>query len=181
MKKCENKDKDKDKENEASHEISGISFTLKQALLDSISSTDSILTLSDFEHELLNRVNNYRTTKGRSSLSVDNSLLLAAKKHNDLMSLYNILSHQLPSELPLAMFGSNNDRYDSVKYNWIFAAENIARNYQTPGAVMSAWIGCPKDNAILLSPDAHNIGIAHNSNGNFWTLNFGSKNIPRKK
>ena len=131
------------------------------------------LVISTFEQELFVLVNTYRLSHDLLPLLTDNRLQLAARTHNNLMAQQKILSHQLPGELPFAALGPNNDRLDAVGYNWNYCAENIARGYTTPSAVMAGWIASPGHNANLLSPNARDIGIAYNANGYFWTQDFG--------
>ncbi len=131
------------------------------------------IIISAFEQELITRVNDYRTSKGLKKLLIDKRLIQSAKQHNDLMAEQNTLSHQLPTEFPLAEQGTNNDRYDKVNYNWRFAAENVAAGYRTPKDVMTGWINSPGHNANILSIKSRDIGVAYNSKGNYWTQNFG--------
>jgi len=168
MEKKENNDNTDTNLNEFN--ISALAFSRTEPIL----TASIMINLSVVELDLFNRVNAYRVSNGRSPLLLDSRLQLAAKNHNDLMAFYKTMSHQLPGELPLAAFGTNNDRYDLVGYNWNYAAENIARGYTSTASVMAAWISSPGHNANLLSPNARDIGVAYNSNGNFWTQNFGN-------
>lgn len=138
------------------------------------------ISLSSFEQELFNRVNDYRISKGLPALLLDKRLVLAARKHNDLMSQENTMSHQLQNELPLADPGTNNDRYDAVNYKWRYAAENVAAGQTTPSIVMTSWINSPGHNTNILSTSARDIGVAYNPKGNYWTQNFGNSNEPNQ-
>src|SRR5579872_357711 len=84
------------------------------------------VSVSASEREVFTLVNEYRNSRGLPSLVLDARLMQAARNHNNLMAQRNILSHQLPNELPLADSRTCNDRLNLVGYVWGSAAENIA-------------------------------------------------------
>jgi len=140
---------------------------IKTSMLNSEFNQNTAVFLSPIELELFSLVNEYRQKNNVPKLLLDSRLVLSAKKHNDLMTEKNTLSHQLPNELSLT------DRYDEVGYDWKFAAENVAFGRNTAKLVMDDWINSPGHNANILSVSARDIGVAYNPIKNYWTQNFG--------
>ncbi|MDJ0690009.1 MAG: CAP domain-containing protein [Xenococcaceae cyanobacterium MO_188.B32] len=68
-------------------------------------------------------------------------------------------------------------------YQYSTAAENIAAGYQTPEAVVEAWMGSAGHRANILNPDLTEIGVGYeylaNDTGSvnynsYWTTTFGT-------
>ena len=55
------------------------------------------------------------------------------------------------------------------------AGENIARGYQTPVAVVNAWMSSPGHRANILNSTYTHIGVGYVSSGSYWTQIFISK------
>lgn len=65
------------------------------------------------------------------------------------------------------------NRLNNVGYKWLACAENIAKNQETPEAVVKAWINSPKHCKNLMNQDFDEMGVA--KIGPYWTQVFGTK------
>ena len=175
----EQKDELKNLETEKINDDAGriSEYPLAARRVEALVAIISVAPLTPFEADLFSRVNVYRVANFKSALVIDGRLVLAARTHNNLMSQQNVMSHQLPGELPPFAYGPNNDRYEAVGYTWTMGAENVARGFTTPASIMLAWIASPGHRANLLS-DSRHIGVAYNATGHFWTQDFGRTNTP---
>jgi uncharacterized protein YkwD len=131
--------------------------------------------LGSFEATVVRLVNEARIEEGCSAVREDASLHAAARAHSMDMARYGYHSHtgrdgSDPGERMLRA------GYD-VDGGW---AENIARGYPTPAAVMAGWMGKPKDTIenILKRCKLRAIGVgsARASSGEiYWTQDFGGR------
>ena len=132
-----------------------------QKLTDYINSGSS--DLSALEQEIVNLVNQERQARGLAPLSVNSRLVSAAQQHAGNMARYNQMSHTLPqADLPNLV-----DRLNYYNYDYRAAGENIAWNYRSADAVMTAWMNSPGHRANILNPNFTEIGVGvrYNSRG----------------
>jgi uncharacterized protein YkwD len=52
------------------------------------------------------------------------------------------------------------------------AAENIAKGYSTPKAVVDGWMNSSGHRANILNPSFTHIGVGYVKDGNIWTQMF---------
>ena len=77
--------------------------------------------------------------------------------------------------------GNFTQRLDSAGYDWSNAGENIATGYDTPAAVVAAWMASPEHCQNVLNPNYADIGVGVNpslvdpslGDGATWTQDFG--------
>lgn len=126
-------------------------------------------------------INQERSKQGMGELKINSNLEQAAKSHNDLMDSCTQSSgkdacfkHQLSGEPSLG------DRVKQAGYNWNYVSENIAWGYDSPSAVVNAWMNSSGHRANILSTQAADIGCAFidgTGTGNYsrlwWTCDFG--------
>jgi uncharacterized protein YkwD len=130
---------------------------------------------TSFAAQVLTLVNQHRTAMGLSALSTSPTLTASAQWKSLHMAYYGYMDHNDPAP-PVARTWV--DRIVACGYTSFFTAgENIAYGYQTPQAVMDAWLNSPGHRANIESPSyaAIGIGAVRASNGLwFWTQDFGS-------
>lgn len=103
---------------------------------------------------IIELTNQERAKIGASSLRLNSSLSEAAQRKAGDMFAFNYWAHTSPSGRdPWAFF-------KEVGYNFIFAGENLARDFATPESVMSAWMASPSHRENLLNPKYQEIGVA---------------------
>lgn len=130
--------------------------------------------LASFEQSVLKLVNAERDKKpGCRTLRNDSKLHDAARAHSMDMARYRYHSHtgRDGSEPWERMAAAGYD----VQSGW---AENIARGYPTPAAVMAGWLGSEghRDNILNCKLRAIGIGAVRATNGEiYWTQDFGGR------
>jgi uncharacterized protein YkwD len=113
-------------------------------------------------------VNSERTARGLPPMTYDAKLELAAQRHSEDQARSLRLSHT----------GSDGStmvaRIERVGFAWTSAAENVAVGYDTPVAVMGAWMNSDGHRRNILSSNTHvGVGIAYGSDGQpYWTQVF---------
>lgn len=132
---------------------------------------------SNFINRVVNLINIERTRADLDTLKVDSQLSQAAQIHSKSMAKNDFFSH-------FGIDGSSPfDRIQDTGYQYSIAAENIAAGYQTPKAVVQAWMGSSGHRANMLNPDVTEIGIGYeylaNDTGSvnynhYWTTTFAS-------
>lgn len=104
--------------------------------------------------EVITLTNEQRQAAGAAALK-ENSFLsqAAAKKAADMFS-GNYWAHVSPSGTTPWYF------FDQVGYKYIYAGENLARNFDTSAGVVSGWMNSPSHRDNLLSNNYTEIGVA---------------------
>ena len=129
----------------------------------------------DLAQRVLDLVNQNRAANGLAALKLSPTLTNSAIWKSRHMAYYQYMQHDDPAP-PVARTVA--DRLAACGYP-TFAGwgENIAYGYQTPDAVMAAWMSSPGHRANILngSYKVIGIGIAAASNGLlYWTQDFGT-------
>jgi uncharacterized protein YkwD len=132
---------------------------------------------SNFINRVAKLINIERTEAGLDTLKVDSQLSQAAQIHSRSMARNDFFSHS-------GIDGSSPfDRIEDTGYDYSTAAENIAAGYQTPEAVVQAWMGSRGHRENILNDDLTEIGVGHqylsNDTGSvnynhYWTTTFGT-------
>ncbi len=113
----------------------------------------SLSTISSSMQQLLNLVNNERTSRGLGALCFNDKLILAAQNHNNDMMQQQYFSHT-------GLDGSTmSSRVNAVNYNWSRLAENLAINSSVQGAHESLMQSTGHRKNIL-NQDLEQIGLA---------------------
>jgi uncharacterized protein YkwD len=127
--------------------------------------------LPSFETEVLALTNAARLSHGCHALRMDNRLRTAARDHTLDMARYGYMDHT-------GRDGSDpGRRIGATGYPLVGGwAENIARGYPDPEAVMQAWLDSPGHRANILNCGLKAIGVgaAKSATGEvYWTQDFG--------
>lgn len=116
------------------------------------------------DYRLLDSVNTLRSSRGLGSLAYNAELNAAAATHSRDMSVQNRPWH----------FGSDGssplDRVNRVGYTGKFRGELISETYETELQTLAAWMGTPDMRAVILDPNATELGFSwyQESNGKIW-------------
>jgi len=129
----------------------------------------------DLVSQVLTLVNQNRATYGLGALKLSPTLTNSAIWKSRHMAYYQYMQHDDPAP-PFARTVA--DRIGACGYS-SFAGwgENIAYGYQSPSAVMDAWMNSPGHRANILngSYKVIGIGVAAAANGLlYWTQDFGT-------
>jgi len=128
--------------------------------------TSTNLSVSAYETQVANLVNEIRAQNGLGKLTMNAELSNAARYKSQDMKDKNYFSHTSPT------YGSPFDMMKSFGISYRSAGENIAHGYSTPQAVVDAWMNSPGHKANILNPSYTQIGIGHTPQGNYWTQWF---------
>lgn len=123
-------------------------------------------SISEYEKQVVDIVNRYRSENGLQPLTIDTELFRLARLKSQDMKDNNYFSHTSPT------YGSAFDmmKKAGIKYNT--AGENIAMGQQTPEAVMTAWMNSEGHRANILNSSYTKIGVGYVADGNYWTQMF---------
>ncbi|MFV8751228.1 CAP domain-containing protein [Nannocystaceae bacterium ST9] len=138
---------------------------------------------SDFEREVLERVNLYReagATCGTTAfepapaLVMNESLRCAARAHALDMATRDYVMHTSPEGTGFA------DRAEDAEYDAGPLAEALAAGLLTPEEVVVAWMGREAECTYVMHPDANEFGIAYLETdeatfGTYWVAVFGQR------
>ncbi len=130
--------------------VSGLVFVVKK-------SNPSVLGISYSisESDLINLVNQQRTSNGLSALSENAALDDAARRKATDMFSKNYWAHFAPD-------GSTSP-WGFIKaagYSYTFAGENLAKGFSDPSAVVTAWMNSPTHRENILSDKYREVGFA---------------------
>ncbi|WP_306114174.1 MULTISPECIES: CAP domain-containing protein [unclassified Roseovarius] len=122
------------------------------------------------QFRMLDAVNSLRQAAGAPPVQLNAKLNAAAATHSRDMSVQNRPWH----------FGSDGsspiDRVARVGYPGQLVGENISETFETELETLSAWMDVPNTRAIILAPDARDMGFSwlQEKNGKiWWTLVMG--------
>lgn len=147
-----------------------------------VSQTDHTCGMSNFNYEMLSRVNSYRaagavcgTTSfpGVGPVGWNDSLQQAATAHSTDMATNNFFSHT----------GSNgsafSQRVQAAGYSYGSAGENIAAGQTSVQSVVDGWINSPPHCANIMKASFVDMGVSciQNSSSSYkiyWTMELGN-------
>ena len=130
----------------------------------------NILPTDRFDRDVLRLVNQERTARGLSALTLSQKLDTAADRHSDDMATQGYFSHT-------GQDGSNvGTRIERAGYTrWRTWGENIAAGQRSAASVVQAWMNSPGHRANILKPNFTHMGLGYvtNSSGTpYWTQVF---------
>jgi len=103
---------------------------------------------------VIEATNQKRGEKGLAPLTINSKLNEAAQRKAGDMFAFDYWAHTSPSgRNPWAFF-------QEVGYKYLYAGENLARDFQDSGAVVEAWMNSPTHRDNLLNPNYKEIGLA---------------------
>lgn len=122
----------------------------------------SLIADQSLQQAILIHINEYRHKRGLSTLTMNEQMVIEAKKHSQEMANHKIpFGHQ-------NFMARINHLHKTIK-NSGAAAENVAYNYKDAGDVVSNWLKSPghKHN-IDGNYDLTGIGVARDSKGKLY-------------
>ncbi|WP_408897285.1 CAP domain-containing protein [Nocardioides sp. R1-1] len=122
------------------------------------------------EERVLELTNEQRAAHGCRALKASKPLRRAARRHTTAMADAGQMSHQLPGE------DRFSTRITRAGYRgWSLVAENIARGFSSPEAVMSAWMNSPSHRKNILNCRLRElgVGVVLRDDQLWWTQDFG--------
>ena len=126
-------------------------------------------SITAYEKEVIRLVNEHRRANGLSDLSYDWELSRVARIKSQDMKDKGYFAHNSPT------YGSPFNMMKNFGIKYRSAAENIARGYATPKAVVDGWMNSSGHRANILNSTFTHIGVGYVSDGNYWTQMFISK------
>lgn len=124
---------------------------------------------SSFQNQVVQLVNQERTSRGLKALTVDSALTNTATLKSQDMAKLGYFDHTSPT------YGSPFDMMKQFGISYRAAGENIAYGQTSPAQVMQGWMNSEGHRANILSTSYTKIGvgIAQNSSGRYyWTQQF---------
>lgn len=152
-----------------------IVFTLNSCSSNSseeLSTSASSKELKSFEYngnetETMNLINNYRVSVGLSELKQIDHISYKSEEHDEYMIARNVVNHDdfvSRSENIIQVLGAKK------------VGENIAYNYNSPKAVVDAWLKSPTHKANIEGNYTHfGIAIRVNAEGKKYYTNIFAK------
>ncbi len=119
------------------------------------------------EAQLLSDTNQKRVENGLKPLKVNAKLSDAARNKATYMFAHNFWAHNAPDGTTPWKFISD------VSYDYVYAGENLARDFENSQDVVDAWMNSPTHRANLLQEKYQDVGFAvvnGNLNGEDTTL-----------
>ena len=127
----------------------------------------------EFEMQVIELVNQERALEGLAALGFDLRLRDAARSHSFDMAVNGCTGH------------ASCDGTEWFERVWDFypqnagIGENVAAGYDTPAAVVTAWMGSPGHRANILNTNWQGIGVGYyylagSEYSHYWTQNFGT-------
>ena len=104
--------------------------------------------------KIVELTNKFRAEKGLHELKFNLQLSEAAQKKAADMFAKNYWAHYSPSGTTPWWF------FEQVGYHYLYAGENLARDFGDSEAVVKAWLASPSHRDNLLSPRYKDIGVA---------------------
>lgn len=123
-------------------------------------------TLSAYELEVVDLINDIRRENGLRELSVNTELSRVARIKSQDMHDKRYFSHTSPT------YGSPFDMMTAFGIRYRTAGENIAMGYRTPAQVVDGWMNSPGHRANILNGSFTQIGMGYVADGNYWTQMF---------
>ena len=148
--------------------------------LNSCSSEDAETTSSDTsnakvmnytynatELEAMELINEYRVSVGLNALQQINHISFKSEEHDDYMISNNVVNHNnfvSRSENLISVLGAKR------------VGENVAYNYNTPKAALTAWLNSPSHKENIVGNYTHfGIAIKTNADGKKYYTNIFAK------
>lgn len=98
--------------------------------------------------------NQKRAEQGLSPLKINNKLSEAAQRKAGDMFAFNYWAHSSPSGRTPWQF------FQEVGYKYLYAGENLARDFMDSESVVDAWMNSPTHRDNVLNPNYKEIGLA---------------------
>ena len=139
---------------------------LALALLTGVSTAARAADVSGYERQVVSLVNAERAQYSLPALTLNSDLSAYARVKSDDLRAGGYFSHESPT------YGSPFAMMRSFGVSYTYAGENIAMGYDSPAAVVSAWMNSPSHRANILSASFTQTGVGYAANGGYWTQWF---------
>lgn len=98
------------------------------------------------ESDLIQRINDYRESIGKSRLQIVNHISYKSYEHNEYMIDNNVVNHD-----------NFDDRVNNIKHvlGAVRVGENVAYNFSSPTSVLNAWLNSPGHKANIEGDYTH--------------------------
>lgn len=126
-------------------------------------------TYAEYQNQVVQLVNQERTSRGLKALSIDSALTKTATLKSQDMAKLGYFDHTSPT------YGSPFDMMKQFGIRYRAAGENIAMGQTSPKQVMTDWMNSKghRENILKSSYTKIGVGIAKNSSGRYyWTQQF---------
>jgi len=143
-------------------------------MLGAIAQPSRAATLDSFETDLVAQVNQFRASRGLSTLTISDTLTAAAKWMSTDMAVENYFSHtSLDGRTPTQRMA---DAGYPAYTTW--TGEDLAAGYTSARDVLSGWINSPAHYAVLTNPVYRAIGVGRSFSTSssyqwYWAADFG--------
>lgn len=104
--------------------------------------------------QVVELVNQKRAEQGLAPLAVNGSLNEVAQRKAGDMFAFNYWAHTSPSGRDPWTF------FKEVGYKYVYAGENLARDFMNSDSVVGAWMNSPTHRDNILNPNYKEIGLA---------------------
>ncbi len=137
------------------------------------------VSYSSQELQLVQLLNDYRTSRGLEPLMMSDLVSDAAEKHSSDMGKYGFFAHNTVQSDYFPVGADARVRLAMCGYAYPIAwGENIAAGFSGASAVIQAWKGSPDHDRLMTSSyyKVAGVGLVHvdgSPYGYYWTLNFG--------
>ena len=128
--------------------------------------TETPSGISAYEMEVINLVNEIRTSNGLNALTPNAKLSEIARTKSQDMRTNGYFAHQSPT------YGSPFDMLRQFGVTYRTAGENIAYGYSTPAAVVEGWMNSQGHRENILKSTYTEIGVGYVESGHYWTQLF---------
>jgi uncharacterized protein YkwD len=133
------------------------------------------LTSNSYTDQVVDLVNQERSSRGLTSLTKNSALSNAAQGYSQYMADKNFFSHTGPDGSTF-ITRDKSAGYTSYKY----LGENIAAGQQSPKEVMTGWMNSEGHRKNILKPEYREIGVGYVKKsgtmyGTYWTQEFGAR------
>ncbi len=122
--------------------------------------------LHAYELRVIELVNAERSKYGLKALKASTELSNGARQKSLDMHNNGYFAHNSPT------YGSPFDMMKSLGITYRTAGENIAKGYQTPEAVVKAWMNSEGHRANILNASYTEIGVGYIADGSYYTQWF---------
>ncbi len=133
---------------------------------------------ADWQHQVLERVNIFRSQYGLRPLGIDQRLNRAAQAHASDMAYSDYFDHVAPDG------SSAGERARRFGYPWRRIRENIAAGQATPREVVEGWIKSSSHRSAMLDSNVEEAGVGYvylsedegrARHHHYWALSLGQR------
>ncbi len=142
----------KHEKNESNAVLKHKAMSLSFAVLSSVLFASHALASPINTENVLQSLNQERTSRGLPKLTIDPDLTSAASLKSKDMLNRNYFEH-------FAFGLSPWDFIRNAGYNYLYAGENLAMDFNTSEGMVSAWMNSPAHRDNILNPDFRETGL----------------------